>query len=141
MVFDLTEVRNDRIEFEILRLQEFIEERLFSDIEADSIEVRFDTEVNLDADGFCTQEDDDSYLIEISTQLRGEDLIRTLIHELVHVRQYLLGSLEQIHVDGKGPRMYWNSKDMTDRSYDDRPWEIEAHGVEYRLCSEFLSLQ
>ena len=138
MFFDLADVYNDRIELEILRLEEFAQTKLFSDIDTEHVEIRFDTDIDLGADGFCTQEDDDSFLIELSIHLRGADLIRTVIHELVHVRQYLLGQLEQKHVDGKGPRMYWNRMDMTETPYDERPWEIEAHNQEEKLCSEFL---
>lgn len=140
MQFDLTDVRNDRMTDDILRVKRFVEDRIFSDIKnAENIEIRFDGEIELGADGFCTQEEEDSYLIELSYCLRGEDLIRTVIHELVHVRQYLRGELKQIHRDGVGPRMYWHDVDMTDRSYDERPWEIEAHSLEHRLCKQFLS--
>lgn len=140
MQFDLTDVRNDRMTDDIMRIKGFVENHIFADLdEAENIEIRFDGETDLGADGFCTQEEDDSYLIELSYDLRGEDLIRTVIHELIHVRQYVRGELKQIHKDGVGPRMYWHNIDMTDRSYDERPWEQEAHSLEDQLCRQFLS--
>jgi hypothetical protein len=60
--------------------------------------------------------------------VRMKDPILTLMHELVHVKQYVNSELFD-YVDGrtrwKGA-IYENSKDM--ESYYDSPWEIEAYG-------------
>lgn len=90
-------------------------------------------------DGYCLQESKDDYIIELASHLKGEDLFRAVIHEMVHVRQYIDGKLEQIHKDGKGPRMYWENLDMTDILYEERPWEREAQSLEDRLFKKFLS--
>jgi hypothetical protein len=141
MYFDVSEIRNDKIEHDIMRLKQFAERTFMSDYDEDaSIEVRFEPLEDEGIDGFCSREEDDSFLIELSPKLRGEDLIRTVIHELVHVKQYLSGKLSQVHRNGEGPRMYWNKMDMTDVLYEERPWECEAHSLEDRLCKQFLSL-
>lgn len=60
--------------------------------------------------------------------IRMKDAILTIMHELVHVKQYANSELFD-YVDGrtrwKGS-VYDNSKDM--ESYYDSPWEIEAYG-------------
>jgi len=59
---------------------------------------------------------------------RMKDSILTLMHELVHVKQYANSEMFD-YVDGrtrwKGS-VYDNAKDM--ESYYDSPWEIEAYG-------------
>lgn len=138
MYFDLTGIRNDRMELDVTRILNFAEKALFP--HEPGVEIRFESCLDLDSiDGYCTQEEHDDYLIELNTHLKGDDLIRTVIHELIHVKQYSEGKLEQIHVDGKGPRMYWKSVDMTDASYDERPWECEAHSLENELYLQYTA--
>lgn len=138
MFFDLTGIGNDRMELDVAKVITFVEKDIFP---TDSnVEVRFESCTDLDSvDGYCTQEDEQGYLIELNSSLRGEDLIRTVIHELIHVQQYLTGKLEQIHVDGKGPRMYWQKIDMSDVLYEERPWECEAHSLEDALYLQYMA--
>lgn len=137
MYFDLTEIRNDRMELDIAKVITFVEQKLFPT--DPDCEVRFESCPDLgNIDGYCTQEDEGEYLIEVNMSLRGEDLIRTVIHELVHVQQYLEGKLSQIYDDGKGPRMYWQKVDMSDVLYEERPWECEAHSIEESLYLQYI---
>lgn len=138
--FDVSGIRNDRITDDIMRIKGFADAHIFSDIKVqESVEVRFEFCEDSGIDGYCMCEEDDSFLIEVSPSLRGEDLVRTLIHELIHVKQYLTGELLQVHSnDGRGPRVYWKKVDMTDQLYEDRPWEREAHSLEDRLCKDFF---
>lgn len=63
------------------------------------------------------------------TQTRMRDLVSTLIHELIHVKQYVNNQLFD-YADGKTVRyegkVYKDSDDFI--SYWDNPWEIEAYG-------------
>jgi len=104
------------------------------------ISVTFEIDSDMEADGFCTQEDHDDYTIEIRSGLRGEDLERTIIHELVHIWQYVRGDLVQEHIDGLGPRMIWMGEDMTSVDYNDRPWEQEAVDLEEQYFKKIISL-
>lgn len=66
--------------------------------------------------GYCCHLEDEEFEIEIKRTLRLRDLLITLAHELVHVKQYIKGEIVNDDTD------YW-----------DRPHEIEAHGRETGL--------
>lgn len=137
MYYDVSEVRNDRLTDDIFRTQRFLENSLFDDIDHHDLDIVFEIDNDLEVAGFCTQEDYRDYIIELRSDLRGEELFRTIIHEMVHVKQYVTGALEQSHEDGTGPRMFWKTLDMTEVPYQERPWEIEAHKLEDRLYESF----
>jgi hypothetical protein len=69
--------------------------------------------------GYCCDLEDNEYEIDIKRTLNMRNMLTTLAHELVHVKQYVLGELDQGTEDGLP---YW-----------DRPSEIEAHGREIGL--------
>ena len=69
--------------------------------------------------GYCCHLDDNEFEIDIKRTLRLRDMLTTLAHELVHVKQYVENTLDH----GAEEEMeYW-----------DRPSEIEAHGRETGL--------
>ena len=61
-------------------------------------------------------EDDNEFTIRLNRSLSLSDLITTVLHELVHVKQYLNGMVMD-----------------TESAYEDRWQEIEAHTVEKQL--------
>lgn len=132
MLIGLGNVCNDRMVDDIERIVCHISETLFHDMNHDIISVAFETNSDLEVDGYCTQDDEFDYTIELKSGLRGEELERTIIHELVHIWQYVCGTLVQEHIDGLGPRMIWMGEDMTSVEYNDRPWEQEATELEER---------
>jgi|TARA_B100000925_G_C21998226_1_gene469993 hypothetical protein len=69
--------------------------------------------------GGCVNIDDNEYEIDIKRSLRMRDMLTTLAHEMVHVKQYELGQL--------------NHDDESEYDYWDKPSEIEAHGREIGL--------
>lgn len=87
--------------------------------------------------GWCDFEDDykrpRSFLIELQSYLSEEDYIKTLLHELVHLRQWVKGSLRQKH--GK---MYYETQKVEDYEYLDQPHEIEAREQENILYLKYL---
>ena len=84
-----------------------------------SIEINF-RRMSKDANyGYCCNLDDGEYEIDIKRTLRLRDMLTTLAHELVHVKQY-----ENDELDHKAEE---------DIEYWDRPSEIEAHGRETGL--------
>lgn len=139
MLIGLGNVCNDRMVDDIERIVYHISETLFHDIDHDIISVAFETKSDLEVDGYCSQNDDFDYTVELKAGLRGEELERTIIHELVHIWQYVRGSLVQEHIDGLGPRMVWMGKDMTSIDYNDRPWEQEALDLEERYYNKLNS--
>ena len=72
-----------------------------------------------DSYGYCLQEDNRNYEIEVNRTVCMRDFLTTVAHEMVHVKQYVKGELV-----GAGEE---------DVDYWDRPSEIEAHGRETGL--------
>jgi hypothetical protein len=70
----------------------------------------------------------DEYTIRVTT----EDLA-TLFHELVHIMQYSLYELE-VYQEGNA---YWKGEMMEGLSYEESPWELEAHHIEKVLLKCF----
>ena len=73
------------------------------------------------------------FLIELNTHMEEELYIKTLLHELVHLRQWVVGSLRS--KDGK---MYYGQECMEDYEYLYQPHEIEARDQEEKLYLEYL---
>jgi len=69
--------------------------------------------------GGCIEIDDGEYQIDLRRSMRLKDMLMTLAHELVHVKQYEYGELTQ---DSEDNISYW-----------DKPSEIEAYGRELGL--------
>ena len=104
----------------------------------------------LDVDGECISEDEHKnpryFTIRLKAQ-KIEDMIKTLSHELVHVKQYAkneLGKEMSLARGGKGLRIvsrwhgeYWFPKGKED-GYWDAPWEIEAYGREVGLYQKWF---
>lgn len=73
-----------------------------------------------------------SFLIEIHNRLSKEDYVKTLCHELVHLKQIIKGDLKT-----KSGKRYWKGIEIED-DYENDPSEIEAHSMESILYQEFL---
>jgi hypothetical protein len=70
--------------------------------------------------------------IEIHPGIGGYDILKTLAHEMVHVKQYIYGETNEKLSRWKGQRVDADSID-----YWVQPWEIEAHGMEPGLFTKF----
>ena len=74
--------------------------------------------------------------IVLDKNIDTKDLIRTVIHEMVHVKQYVRKEMDSEVV---GSRMRWKSKTYPyDIKYDDMPWEKEANRLETKYGNEYL---
>ena len=78
--------------------------------------------------GFCDYDTDDGVVITIAKRLSVQEMIVTLFHEMIHVKQYADGRLEQVGV--------WLGKKY-ECAYDQLPWEIEAHEMEKVMMEKF----
>jgi len=83
-----------------------------------SIEINFRRMSNDTNYGYACHLEDNEYEIDIKRSLTMRDMLTTLAHELVHVKQYVRGEMPDSIDEGE----YW-----------DRPHEIEAHGRETGL--------
>jgi hypothetical protein len=86
------------------------------------------------ADGFCQFEDSNirprSFILEISNQLEGEELIKTIAHELVHVKQYVKGELKERYKPNHYHMWHKELIIVNDDNFYDVPWEVEARQLE-----------
>lgn len=105
----------------------------------------------LDVMGECVNEDDTKSPRWFTITLRGDkdddDPVKTLAHEMVHVKQYAKNELsKQLRVSkGKGFRLatkwhgeFWLPKSKED-AYWDAPWEVQAYGMEVGLYHKWCS--
>ncbi len=105
----------------------------------------------LDVMGEVANEDDTKNPRWFTITLRGaqddDDLVKTLAHEMVHVKQYAKNELsKQMRVTrGLGFRLatkwqgeFWKPKSKED-PYWDSPWEIEAYGREVGLYHKWVN--
>lgn len=87
--------------------------------------------------GYCDVDGDikrpRDFLIELQSHMNHELYVKTLIHELVHARQWVFGSLKQ-----KRGKMYYGSTKVEDLDYEDQPHEIEAREQEETLYITYL---
>ena len=71
--------------------------------------------------------DDRSYYIRINRQLSVDDLIKTIFHEFVHIKQHIKKEF--------GGDIFSISNEKV--AYEDRPYEIEAFRLEQEMLEEY----
>ena len=67
--------------------------------------------------------------------MNQELYIKTLLHELVHLQQWVTGTLR-----AKRGKRYYNSINVEDIEYWDQPHEIEAREQEVILYAEYMNV-
>lgn len=105
---------------------------------------------NLDVEGECVDEDGVRNPRWFTIGLKSVDInemIKTLGHEMVHVKQHAKNELQTGHAVAArgGLKIYskwmgeiWKPKGKED-AYFDAPWEIEAYGREVGLYAKWLN--
>jgi hypothetical protein len=73
------------------------------------------------------------FLIELDTHMDKELYIQTLLHELTHLRQWVIGSLRM-----RRGKMCYGKECVEDYEYWYQPHEIEAREQEETLYFEYL---
>ena len=88
--------------------------------------------------GCCYQLNDNSrqFKITIKKGLSLFDLISTICHEMVHLKQY---ARKELRWCNKTSNRMWKKSVYNDVSYDNQPWEREAYRLEKRLAIEFFT--
>jgi|TARA_B110000503_G_scaffold75014_1_gene115793 hypothetical protein len=94
------------------------------------IEIDFDDDFE-DRGGYCDFTEDE-IIIGINPKQTKAEIIRTLFHEMVHVKQYVRGQL--LHNDDD--TSMWNGREC-DLPYWERPWEKEAYEYEDAMWDIF----
>lgn len=84
--------------------------------------------------GFVDFEDDEEFAeisVYIAKRLSPKEAIRTLFHELVHVKQYVEGRLVTEGEVNRWEGIVWIDK------YENLPWEVEAFKLEEEIMNSF----
>lgn len=86
--------------------------------------------------GVCTQLEKRKYKIEIDDRLSKDNYIITLMHEMIHVKQYVLNEM----CDMPSGSVRWKSRPINPDSLDywEHPWEKEAHRYDELLACVFM---
>jgi hypothetical protein len=79
-----------------------------------------------------------SYIIYIGNFSRDEN-ISILSHELIHLKQYYRNEIKIIN-EGKTPIWKGDTIDVNGYTYENRPWEKEAYGNQYKLSEKMKTL-
>lgn len=85
--------------------------------------------------GLCYSTDDPHYyFIDLHADLDNADLLRTLFHEMTHVKQYAKKELVY-----KTNYNLWKGRKYKDLENEwNRPWEIEARKYEKLIYNKFI---
>lgn len=75
----------------------------------------------------------DSFVVEIDRSLSTEEKLKTLAHELVHVKQYSCGYLNESMTRWRGKKV-----NLSELDYENIPWEIEAEFYGLNLYESFI---
>jgi len=74
--------------------------------------------------------------IELEASLGRIAMIRTLAHEMVHIKQWAKNELkEYVRKDA-----HWHGSPVSpDTPYRDLPWEVEAYAMQDKLASDYFA--
>ena len=74
-----------------------------------------------------------SFTISLHSKMKEIDYVKTLLHELVHLRQWVEGSLTL-----KSGRTYYKGMNVSDIKYYEQPHEIEAFTMQESLYKQYV---
>ncbi len=76
------------------------------------------------------------FLIQIHPGIGAREILSTLAHEMVHVKQFVYNEMNE-------DLNKWKTKkiDYTLMDYYSLPWELEAHGYEVGMMSKFATAE
>lgn len=147
----ITGTRSKKLITELNQAAEFFALQLMDPRMVRNLNVDIEIVDKLDVNGECISEDDTKNPRWFTINLKrkppnGEDIIQTLAHEMVHVKQYAKNEMsKQFRVARGGLKIgtkwhgeWWDPKKKED-SYWDAPWEIIAYGMEVGLIHKWYT--
>jgi hypothetical protein len=100
--------------------------------------IKFDSKLETfgaaDIVGYNSRKKAREFLIEVHPGIGARTIMETLAHEMVHVKQYAYGELDDCLSVWRGDFI-----DSDNLDYWIHPWEIEAHGRELGLVTKFAT--
>lgn len=141
---------NRKARLMIAEATHFFAEQLLGKRLAKHIVLEIELVNKLDVVGECINEDDHKnpryFTINLKRQKDIEEMIKTLAHEMVHVKQYARNELGKDLIASKNGTFKlstrWKgepwSPGRNEDAYYDSPWEIEAYGREVGLYAKYV---
>jgi hypothetical protein len=87
--------------------------------------------------GLCAKTGDREITVAVDGALPLPNILYTLAHEMVHVKQFCRGQYRSELARNGRYRRYWLGKQVIAK-YEDRPWELEAFTREGILVSQLM---
>jgi hypothetical protein len=129
---------DERFNEYVQRASQFYAEQLFNKQLLRHIVVSIKFNKHLDAFGYSSIEKRNTkgaareFLIELHPYISGVEILKTLAHEFVHIKQYVEGDLNDSQTEWQGEVIDSDSMD-----YYSLPFEIDAFGKEVGLFTNF----
>ena len=81
------------------------------------------------------QDSNREFIIEIEKSLSLYNFVTSLIHEMIHVKQYVRKELTD-----QGYTVLWYGEDCSKLAYSKQPWEQEAFQLEVELYNRYRNV-
>lgn len=140
--------KNKKLISELADAAEFFARCLMHGKMVDNLELDIEVENKLDVQGLCVNEDGHKRSRFFTVQLRKDnidEMIQTLAHEMVHVKQHAKNEHVKVHATARGGlkiESYWMGKLWRPKAAEcdcyDAPWEVEAYGREVGLMHRWI---
>jgi hypothetical protein len=141
--------KNKKLISELSDAAEFFARCLMHGRMVDNLELDIEVENKLEVQGCCVNEDGTTRSRFFTVQLRKDninEMIQTLAHEMVHVKQHAKNEHVKKHVTARGGlkiESYWMGKlwrpSNGEVDFYDAPWEVEAYGREVGLMHRWIN--
>ena len=124
----------------VQRAAKFFADQLLSKQMQDNTLIVIKFNKNLDnygqagVEGYNSKNVPREFLIELHPGIGAGHILKTLAHEMVHVKQFAYG-----HTNETLSKWHDMKVDSDNVDYWDHPWEIEAHGMEAGLITKFAN--
>jgi hypothetical protein len=115
---------------------EYCYNKLIPQYEADIFVSLDDTSLITTPNGWCQHNHGNNFEIAINSNLSMPELIKTVCHEMVHVKQGVKNELVETH-NTKYCRT-WKGIEYNGKCKDEFPWELEAYCLEGKLYKTFM---
>jgi len=138
--------KNDYKRFELEEAAHWVADKLMSKRLHKNIYLEIELVSNLkkesNAIGFSEITGDNwrprDFKIVLDSKLSNRATIRTLMHEMVHIKQWSRGELKEI--TKPECKTLWFDEDHTETEYQDQPWEIEAYVLQEPLADAYIKM-
>ena len=137
MVLIFNDKFSEQLQQEVCDAVNFFSDHLFSTKLSKHLVIELELKSYFKDHGDCevieynSQRKPRSFKIRLRKKKSYKSLIKTLAHELVHVKQFALGEMSEFH------DRWRDGVDYKDTEYFDLPWEIEARMMEHVLYDKY----